>query len=254
MGSKKMKKIVLITALCCVMSVGGIMAYFTDADTVTNEFTVGKISLDLQEPEWNPVNGKDMTPKKTVQKNPQILNDGVNDEFVFLEVLVPYANVVTANEDGTKNAASDTEIFSYTVNEGWTELKEERKITENTVRYLYVWGTEGECKVLSKEITTGTLFDKVTMANIVENQGLEETNPEIVLNAYGIQTTDLDGNKINPSEVWKILKKQAPTTDIEEVEDSNTDIKEKKQPTDEGADDTKTEEKQPDDAAEKAAQ
>ena len=31
----------------------------------------------------------------------------------------------TANEDGTKNPAKDTELFSYDVNEGWTELESE---------------------------------------------------------------------------------------------------------------------------------
>lgn len=225
MDKKKMRTIGLAAALIAVVSAGSIMAYFTDADTQTNSFTVGKISLDLQEPNWDPDNGLDMTPKKTVRKDPQVLNDGVNAEFVFMEVIVPYANVVTANADGTKNPATDTELFSYSVNKGWTEMADEKKLTENTVRHLYVWGTLEECAALEKNVTTGTLFDTVTMANIVEDQGLEEMNPEIAINAYGIQTSDIDGGKTLPADVWKILEKQAPSTKVDVAEDPKTDVK-----------------------------
>lgn len=38
----------LVLGLVGVMTIGGIAAYFTDGDTQTNTFTVGKISLDLQ--------------------------------------------------------------------------------------------------------------------------------------------------------------------------------------------------------------
>lgn len=226
MKNKKVTQILLVSALAGLTSIGGMLAYFSDADTKTNTFTVGKISLDVQEPDWNPENGRDMTPMKTIPKNPQICNDGINEEFVFLEVLVPYAQVVTANADGTKNPASDTELFFYKVNPGWMEMTEERKVTENTVRHLYVWGTKDACTVLKPDVTTRSLFDTVTMANVVEDQGLEETNPEIVINGYGIQTSDLDGGKTSPAEVWKILHTQNPDTAVDVAEDANTDVKE----------------------------
>lgn len=244
MNSKKLKAIALGTALVSIASIGGLMAYFTDADTQTNEFLVGKISLDFQEPNWNPDNGKNIMPMKTVKKDPQIMNDGVNDEFVFLEVIVPYAHVVTANADGTKNPASDTELFNYTVNKGWLEMTDEKKVTENTVRHLYVWGTNEACTPLLKNVTTGSLFDTVTMANVVEDQGLEETPPEIVINAYGIQTSDLDGKKVAPKDVWKILANQAPTTDEDVAEHPNTDVKGETMAVSDSEDETKnTEEK-----------
>lgn len=223
---KRVKTALLSAALIGTVSVGGIMAYFTDADTATNEFTVGKIELDLQEPDWEPDSGIHMTPMKTVEKNPQILNDGINDEFVFLEVTVPRLELVTVNPDGTKNPAKPTELFYYTVNKGWTELTKERKETENSVTHLYVWGTNEACTVLEKGVTTGALFDTVTMANVAEDQGLEESHPEIVINAYGIQTTDLDGGKVSAQEVWSILSSQMPTTEKEEAEDPKTDVKE----------------------------
>lgn len=100
----------MASCLAGVMAIGGIMAYFTDADTATNVFTVGKVSLDLIEPNWDPENDDldgdglldayTITPEFEVQKDPQITNDGVNDEYVFMTVTVPYYNVVTATEAG----------------------------------------------------------------------------------------------------------------------------------------------------------
>lgn len=250
MTKKRVITIALCMALIGTLSAGGIMAYFTDADTAVNEFTVGKIELDLQEPDWDPDTGKNITPMETVKKNPQILNDGVNDEFVFLEVVVPRLELVTANPDGSKNPAELTELFNYTVNKGWTELEEERKETENSVVHLYVWGTNETCTVLEKGVTTGALFDTVTMANVVEDQRLEETRPEIVINAYGIQTTDLDSGKTSAQEVWNILSSQVPATDVDEAEDPKTDIKESNQNKDMSADENVTEdgEKEKEDA------
>lgn len=58
----------------------------------------------------------------------------------------------------------------------------------------------------------------------------------IKVDAYAIQTqnindgkTKLDGinsdGKVTPTEVWAVLEKQAPTTDISVKEETNTDIK-----------------------------
>ena len=110
MKKRNLKMTALALALVGTLSVGGIMAYFTDGDTATNTFTVGKVSIDLQEPGWVPPTG--ITPEQEFKKDPQIKNDGINDVYVFMKVIVPYANVVTANHDGSKNAATDTELFS----------------------------------------------------------------------------------------------------------------------------------------------
>ena len=92
--SKKVKTGLLCGALVGVMGIGGILAYFTDGDTATNTMTVGQISIDLQEPNWEPKD--DITPGQDIRKDPLIKNDGENDAYVFLEVSVPYANITTA--------------------------------------------------------------------------------------------------------------------------------------------------------------
>ena len=238
MKNKKIKTLVAVSALAGVLAVGGISAYFTDGDTATNTFTIGKVSIDLQEPNWDPDLAKDITPLQELTKDPQIKNDGINDAYVFLEVVVPYANVTVASQDGTKAPAKeDTELFSYNVKDGWVEVGTGTKNTEaKTVTHLYAYGTSTEMTALAKDATTGTLFDWVRFANVVEDEGLEGTTPNIVVNAYAIQTdnindgkSDLDGvnndGKVAPADVWAVLSTQAPTTAVTVTEDAKTDVK-----------------------------
>lgn len=102
-NKKQIRNLALATAMVGVLAFGGISAYFTDNASKTNEFTVGKISLNLTEPNWNPDDGTDITPNKEVAKDPKITNDGENTEYVFMTVDVPFADVVTAAPDGMRN-------------------------------------------------------------------------------------------------------------------------------------------------------
>ena len=238
MNKHTAKTMVILTALIGTLSIGGIMAYFTDGDTATNTFTVGKISLDLQEPNWIPPTN--IVPEQEFAKNPQIKNDGLNEEFVFMKVTVPYANVVTANEDGSKNSAADTELFSYNLNKGWTEVvSEQLKDTENkTITHLYAYTGDysASMEALAVNEITPSLFDHVRFANIVEDQQIEAKTLNVVVNAYGIQTTNLndgkdgmDGNnndgKVAPKDVWKIIEAQNPSLNVSANEHIHTDIK-----------------------------
>lgn len=210
---KKMGMVIFACVLLVALTVGSISAYFTDGDTVTNTFTVGKISLELQEPDWDPEAAKHMTPNQTVKKNPKIYNDGINSEFVFMEVILPYENLVTANEDGTLNGAENTELYRYAVNSGWYQMTRTPDETNKTVTYLYVYGSDESCTELAAGENTSTLFDEVTLVNVVEDQALEGTTKEIIVNAYGIQTTNINGGKTAPAEVWSVLHNQKPSTD-----------------------------------------
>lgn len=238
MKKSSMRTLALTAILAGTVSIGGIMAYFTDGDTATNTFTVGKISLDLQEPSWVPPTN--ITPGQEIAKDPQIKNDGNNEEFVFLKVTVPYANVVTANEDGTKGKTADTELFSYDVKDGWTELLAKKEIDSSlkTVTHLYAYtgDTTDSMKALAVNSSTPSLFDWVRFANIVEDQNLETTTQNIVIEAYGIQTQNIKDEKGNldgdnndgktlPLDVWKVIENQNPSLQNTVTEDINTDIK-----------------------------
>ena len=214
MKNKKLAKATAVCALAGVMLIGGAMAYFTDADTATNEFTVGKVSIDLTEPGWTPP--ENITPNQEITKDPKITNDGVNSAYVFLQVKVPTKSVVTANEDGTKNAEAVKELFTYQVNEGWTEVGTAADETIGSQTYkvhTYAYGTAKACTAVDKNVTTDALFNSVKFINVIEGEGLEETQLDVIVDAYGIQTTDINGDKTKPVDVWAVLHAQTPTVD-----------------------------------------
>lgn len=237
MEKKKIKATVTACALAGILTVGGIMAYFTDADTATNTFTVGKVEIDLQEPDWVPPT--DITPEQEFAKDPQVKNTGKNDAYVFVEVIVPYANVITANEDGTRNDAADTELFSYDVKDGWVELEDQKVVdkTAGTVKHLYAYGTKDVMKALKSNVTTDSVFDYIKFVNVIEDEGLEGKELNVVVNAYAIQTTNITDNKdaldgdnvdgkVKPADVWSVIAAQngdAPDF-TKENEGANNDI------------------------------
>ena len=222
---KSKRRILLLVCMAMILTVGGISAYFTDGDTATNEFIVGNVSIDLQELNWDPDNAKNISPNQIIAKDPKIVNDGESDAYVFMEVIVPYVNAVTANADGTANdAASDVELFSWTPNTGWFELSKNVDSTAGEVTYLYAYGSNTACTVLAKDVETPTLFDDVTFANIIESSAVEGVTTNIVINAYAIQTENVANGNATPSNIWDILKNQKPSTDAG-TEDVKTDVK-----------------------------
>lgn len=209
--------------LAAVMTAGGIMAYFTDTEEKVNHFTVGSVEITLEEPKWDekpdedgdgvPDEAEDLLPVQTVTKDPQITNTGTNDAFVFAVVQVPCRNIVTANTDGTKNPQAMTDLFSYRPGNAWTSLGmyevtgEDGTVTAH--KYLYAYAPLGEnCTVVKPGETTQPLFESVTFVNAVEGQGLENAAFDLEISAYGIQTTDLDGGRETPAQVWGILSNQ----------------------------------------------
>lgn len=205
--NRKQAIALLITA-CLLVSV--ISAYFTDADIATNTFTIGEVSLDLKEPNWDPDAADGIVQNQTVKKDPQVKNDGINDEFIFVTVEIPYAkDIITVNPDGTSNEAADSELFTYEINDGWVEIGTPVVNEETgTVTHTYAYGTETELDPLEPGTTTPTLFDEVTFINAAEKQDLEKITKDIVINAYGIQTDNINGGKTDPESVWEVIMNQ----------------------------------------------
>lgn len=220
---KRPGTLALAGLLGATLLTGGAFAYFTDADQAVNTFTVGSVKIDLQEPGFNEDEGTGITPGKTVEKDPQVLNTGNNDAYVYMQIGIPTANVVTVNAGGTKKAAALTELFSYTVNNGWTQVGNmEAKDSLNVYTYAYTGDSAGTLERLPAGNLSESLFDSVTFANIVEDQGLENAKKEITVTAFAIQADDLSTD--TPAGVWQIVKNQAPAADDRTGEDESTDI------------------------------
>ena len=164
----------------------GTMAYLTDYDAVTNEFTVGKVDIDVSEPTWNPEDNDDLLPTQEINKDPRITNSGINEAYVYLEVSVPVRSLITADASGNRIEEAPIELFSFQADENWTLMDSYEK--ESNKIYIYSYN-----EILVPEETTTALFEKMTFANVVEGQ-IDGQTFEIPVRAYAIQTTNTGGD------------------------------------------------------------
>lgn len=186
---KRKVKIMMLAGALCLTSIGGVSAYLTDFEKVTNQFTVGKVDIEVSEDNWDPEENKKIEPGKVVSKDPKIKNTGVNDAFVYLEVSIPMADVTAAADNGTRLEKRMQELFSFESKKSWTKL-DSKKIGDDQV-YVFTYN-----KILKPDETTETLFDTVKFLNIIEGQ-LDGQQLEIPVRAYAIQASYTGGDAEN---------------------------------------------------------
>ena len=192
---KNTVKIMTLAGILCLASVGGVSAYLTDYEKVSNEFTVGKVDIELKEPEWKPEENKKIEPSKVIHKDPQITNTGTNDAFVYMEVSIPMANVEAAAENGERLGKKVQELFSFEAKDSWMQLSVQNTESRRTYTYAYT-------KILKPQETSEALFDTVKFLNLIEGQ-LDGQTFEIPIRAYAIQTSYTGGSSDNLSEQIK---------------------------------------------------
>ena len=210
---KKKKTITAAVILLLVFVVGGAIAYFTDTDTRTNTFTIGSVDITLTEDGWDaladtnnndiPDAAEDMMPGESVTKDPLINNVSTkNPAYVFAKVEVPCTTIVAP-------ATTSEELFTYTVNSGWTELSTAAVACTSggTATHVYYYGSNGTLTALAKAAdsstptpTTNPVFSSITLrSTLTGNEGLTG-NKNVVVTGYGIQTEGLQST--TPADVW----------------------------------------------------
>lgn len=192
---KNTVKIMTLAGILCLASVGGVSAYLTDYEKVSNEFTVGNVDIELKEPEWKPEENKKIEPSKVIHKDPQITNTGTNDAFVYMEVSIPMANVEAATENGERLGKKVQELFYFEAKDSWMQLSVQNTESRRTYTYAYT-------KILKPQETSEALFDTVKFLNLIEGQ-LDGQTFEIPVRAYAIQTSYTGGSSDNLSEQIK---------------------------------------------------
>lgn len=192
---KNTVKIMTLAGILCLASVGGVSAYLTDYEKVSNEFTVGKVDIELKEPEWKPEENKKIEPSRVIHKDPQITNTGTNDAFVYMEVSIPMANVEAAAENGERLGKKVQELFYFEAKDSWMQLSVQNTESRRTYTYAYT-------KILKPQETSEALFDTVKFLNLIEGQ-LDGQTFEIPVRAYAIQTSYTGGSSDNLSEQIK---------------------------------------------------
>ena len=214
--TRNMKK--AIVALACVTAIGvaGVSAYFTDTHTIVNSFTIGQIKQQLDEPNFNPDDAKDIVPNKVITKDPTVTNTGANDQYVFMSVEVPYdTDIPQLNDNGYIEKAAGSgpvELFTYATNDGWVLFNTVDDADTETITRYYYWGADGQLATLSPQEATNPLFDSVKFVNTAEgywqydDMGLinEES---IVVKSYGIQDSYLDGTNGSPEGVFGLIQR-----------------------------------------------
>ncbi|MBQ1310808.1 MAG: Camelysin metallo-endopeptidase [Blautia sp.] len=199
MKGKKLTSIVAALAASALM-VGTTMAYLTDYDTAANEFTIGSVKVDLEEPDWNPEEHPSVEPGQEVKKNPYIENTGENSFYGYLSVSVPVEKVVLASPDGKRMEAAETPLFTYTALEGWTLVDSWQKDGMKTEVYAYD-------QILKKGEKSTELFKTVKLVNLVEGQ-LDGKKCEIPVKAYAIQSEGTgDGKETVPEQAKAAFQK-----------------------------------------------
>ncbi len=117
------KRTILLSSLALLLSaalsIGGTAAYFTSkTQPVTNKFTVGGVTIELVEENWNSGKGsvkpgkevaQNMVPGQTANKDPVVKNIGVSPCYVRLKVSgVTYKNnkISATNDSYTIHGAN----------------------------------------------------------------------------------------------------------------------------------------------------
>ena len=226
---KKRRILIIAAAAACAVTlvvVGVIRAYFTEVEVKENKITIGNISINLTEGDFDPDTTYPVVPGSVVNKAPKIANDGNRDEFVFMTVTVPKAQVTLLYESGTNKGNPKTNLaentpqqlfrlvaeptdpntalqvpsvsgrdidFSYhsgsnTV-DGWVLLASD---TTGTDSDLYVFGYNK--KMLPADETV-TLFDMVQLKSFID--GEKKDGVTIGVKGYGIQGNYLRGTNVD---------------------------------------------------------
>jgi len=163
------RKWILVIALVLSMAtaISGTLAYLTSTDTATNTFTVGNVSIDLEEPSYTG-NNQTLLPGVEIAKDPQIKNTGSSEAWVWMEITVP--NDLMSYIDWNTTAWTKTDDGDAD-NDG------------NTVVTL-----KRETKLPAGE-TTEKAFTKVALPASLTSmpESLGTGTVDIVVNAFAIQ-------------------------------------------------------------------
>lgn len=168
------KNQILITGLAAVIaaavSVGGTMAYLTDDDVKTNTFTVGDVSISVQE-DWDENESHNIVPNTQFSKNPFVHNDGSEPAWVAMKIEMPQ-ELKTLVDNGKVT------LENLAVSDKW------EYDSENDIYYYK--------ETIEKDADTEELFGKVIFSDTLTSEELETLGDEtnIVVKGAAVQVDE----------------------------------------------------------------
>lgn len=184
MKKKILGALAIVLVLC--VAVGGTLAYLYDTtSTVTNTFTLGKVTIELDEAKVG-ADGKfiaQATNRVTDGNNYQLIPGNVYDKDPQVRVLPGseasylYIEVVETN--------MDTDVFDYTLNlDGWTPLDGVDNVYYRTVDKI----ADNE-EAVKFNLLTG---DKITIKGTATESDIEDAqDANLKFTAYAIQQANI---------------------------------------------------------------
>ena len=179
------KAISIPTVLCIILStsvvaIAATILFFKQFGGGSELLPVTKFQTNL---EPNIVNTP-VGPGDSFSISPVITNNGTNECYVFIEVVMP-------TFDGAN-------LYTYTVNSSWKEVANEN----GSVIFAYV-ASEDEMQVLSYNESTTAPIDSLTMRDISygDYAQIDDINVNVYSYAIGIEEVSA-----NPTECWSVCK------------------------------------------------
>ena len=191
----------LLTMACAVLlvvaSVLGTMAYLTSIAEVENTFTVGSVTISMDETDVdNSTGGKDrdtenkyhLLPGHEYTKDPIIHVASTSEEC--------YLFVTVSNEIAAIEATGDTSVASQMEAKGW------KTVEGQTNLYVYIGTAEGASAPLAVKANDNIpVFEKIVISGSVDNTTLANyKNKTITVNAYAVQKDGFESK--TDSEIW----------------------------------------------------
>lgn len=191
----------LLTMACAVLlvvaSVLGTMAYLTSTAEVENTFTVGSVTISMDETDVdNSTEGKDrdtenkyhLLPGHEYTKDPIIHVASTSEEC--------YLFVTVSNEIAAIEATGDTSVASQMEAKGW------KTVEGQTNLYVYIGTAEDASAPLAVKANDNIpVFEKIVISGSVDNTTLANyKNKTITVNAYAVQKDGFESK--TDSEIW----------------------------------------------------
>lgn len=180
-AKKKILSVALAASLAAVAVVSSSLAYFTDTETKTNEFTVGNVDITLTEEKWDAdLNNKDLIPGKTIPKDPTITVDADSETaytFMKVELSDDFVDLLTAY------ATAERIEDPAQVIDDWFVSEVQPKVMEMGDNYVILG-------VLSPKAAgeSVTYFDEVTIPAAVTQEMIKADGVYTIdITAYAIQ-------------------------------------------------------------------
>lgn len=192
----KMKKAILSVlslGLVATVSIGGTLAFFSDRDSEVNTFTVGDVTIDLEE---NFTQGSELLPGVKIEKEAYITNTGDNEAYVWMTLAVPAA-LDSSEELGVGNILHWNVPGCF-----WNGYHNQDKFIQSGIKDGYL--PEGSAGVADED------------SWINKNESVQETIGGVVYNVYTFKYV----GAIEPGETTNIALSQVY---IDAAVDVNTD-------------------------------